>query len=52
MVGKAKAPIRLCNPQMGRVDRCAEKGAVGKTRILGGDIRKMENVCNWVQKKD
>ncbi|KAF5433384.1 hypothetical protein C5S35_16445 [Candidatus Methanophagaceae archaeon] len=31
--------------------RCAEKGAVGKTKNLGGDIRKMENVCNWVRKR-
>ncbi len=36
---------------MGRVGRCAEKGAFGKTKKLGGDIRKMENVCNWVRKR-
>ena len=36
---------------MGRVGRCAEKGAFGKTKKLGGDMRKMENVCNWVRKR-
>jgi len=49
--GKRKRPLGCVIHELNEWVDVAEKGAGGKTKNLGGDIRKMENVCNWVRKK-
>ncbi|KAF5416641.1 MAG: hypothetical protein C5S38_02665 [Candidatus Methanophagaceae archaeon] len=49
--GKRKRPLGCVIHELNEWVDVAEKGAVVKTKNLGGDIRKMENVCNWVRKR-